>query len=264
MNTRIEKIIEDLTELVIQFDDDIKKGNIEGLEKFLNIFILKLNGFSYLMSSSKYEDVKHFLNFKDEISNVYDDLFTDGNIYNMCGDTINQDGKIHGKIDALKRNGNPLNSKTFPDYRGLLITNKYVNPFHDFVSTYKGIKEEPQPDEAKKFETTLSDPERSKLCNDLITEAGSDIQKYNKRFIGKIDRPTLLYLLGGDRPEKIIKIQMAGAHQNVYDLLLSISKHKNRDGGTCLPNFVKNKFCPTILLDKTGKDIKQLNNMPKQ
>lgn len=119
---------------------------------------------------------------------------------------------------------------------------------------------EPQRDEAKKFNTTLTDPDRAKRCDELIAEAGSDIQKYKKSFIGKIDRPTLLYLLGGDCPEKIIKIQMAGAHEPVYVLLLSISDHKNRLGKPYLPTFVKKIFCPTILLDKNGKGIKRLNN----
>lgn len=118
----------------------------------------------------------------------------------------------------------------------------------------------PPADQSKKFITNLSNTERETLCNDLINEAKSDKPKYQKCFIGKIDRPTLMYLLGGERPEKIIKIQMSGRHQNIHGLLIGISDHKNKNGGTCLPNFVKKKFCPEILLDKSGNDIKQLNN----
>jgi len=112
--------------------------------------------------------------------------------------------------------------------------------------------------ELKKFKTKLDDTERLELCDKLISESLSDMPKYDKIFIGKIDKPTLLYLLGGKRPEKIKKIQMAGRHQNVYNLLLEISAHKFKDK-IYIPNFVKHKICPEVLLNKTGDPILRLN-----
>jgi len=112
--------------------------------------------------------------------------------------------------------------------------------------------------ESKEFKTKLDVVERLELCDKLIAESTSDKSKYDKIFIGTIDKPTLNYLLGGKHPEKIKKIQMAGRHQNVYDLLLQISAHTYKDK-ICIPNFVKHKICPEVLLNKTGDPIKRLN-----
>jgi len=116
----------------------------------------------------------------------------------------------------------------------------------------------------KTFETKLDDNGRIELCCKLVSEAeAEEIPTYKKAFIGEVDRPTLIYLLGGERPLKIKKIQMGGSHQNVYAMLLKISKHKNKKGKECLPDFLtkaSGNICSQVLLDKDGKEITKLNN----
>jgi hypothetical protein len=124
-------------------------------------------------------------------------------------------------------------------------------------------KNQPQKSTSKTFETKLDDNGRIELCCKLVSEATTEIPTYEKTFIGNVDRPTLIYLLGGERPLKIKKIQMGGSHQNVYAMLLKISKHKNKKGKECLPDFLtkaSGNICSQVLLDKDGKEITKLNN----
>jgi len=109
----------------------------------------------------------------------------------------------------------------------------------------------------KRFETVLSSDDRLSLCDEIMLDTASDKPNYNKIFIGEVDKPTLMYLLGSDRPEKIKKIRIT-THKKVYDLLLSISNH-TYNGNICVPNFVKNIICPEILCNRYGETIKKLN-----
>ena len=115
----------------------------------------------------------------------------------------------------------------------------------------------------KKFKTILDDEQRNQLCDKLVAEAKSkDIDSYKKIFTGDIDKPTLLFLLGGDRPPKIVRIKMGSSHVNVYELLLSISdeRFQNKNYNTiCVPGFMKTVICPEVLLCKNGNPIIKLS-----
>ena len=132
-----------------------------------------------------------------------------------------------------------------------------VQNFIEYLEKKKNSTIKEKQPEIKRFETTLTESERLDLCGEIIAESASDKPNYTKKFIGSIDVPTLSYLLGGNKPERIVKIRMT-THQKVYDLLLSISAHTFKDK-ICLPNFVKNLICPDVLLNKDGKSIKKLN-----
>jgi len=124
-------------------------------------------------------------------------------------------------------------------------------------------KNQPQKSTSKTFETKLDNNGRIELCCKLVSEATSEIPTYEKTFIGNVDRPTLIYLLGGERPLKIKKIQMGGSHKNVYAMLLGISTHKNNKGKEYLPDFLtkaSGNICSQVLLNKDGKEITKLNN----
>lgn len=125
------------------------------------------------------------------------------------------------------------------------------------------LKQEKPKSDQMGFNTIFKDNvERESFCYKIIEESASGKPNYTKTFIGSIDMPTLMYLLGGERPPEIRKIQMAGSHQKVYDLLLNISSHTFK-GNICVPNFVKKIICQEVLLNKNGKAIKKLNeNVP--
>jgi len=135
-----------------------------------------------------------------------------------------------------------------------------IEQFVDTISLLEDkLKRTIKQSEINRFETTLTDVGRMELCDKIIAESASDKPNYKKTFIGSIDKPTLMYLLGGERPYKIKKIRMAASHQNIYNLLFGVSSHTFNDE-KCLPGFVKSKICPEILLDKDGKSILKLNN----
>ena len=150
-----------------------------------------------------------------------------------------------------------MESNWFDNY-GLINVDSEIERLKDLNSIGSLLKTN-QP-VIKRFETTLNNDERLDLCNDIISESASNKPKYDKTFTGPVDKPTLNYLLGGEEPDKIIKIQMSGSHQNVYDLLLKHSNHKNKDGEKCIPPSIRMHFLPLVLLSKEGKPINKLNN----
>jgi hypothetical protein len=80
MNEEINDTIKKIKLSVIQANTDIEAKNPEAVKEFITEFIPLLKRFRNQMVNSKYEDVEHYLNFKDEISNVYDELFIEGRL----------------------------------------------------------------------------------------------------------------------------------------------------------------------------------------
>lgn len=151
MNKDIDDTIKEITLSIIQFDTDIKTGNSDGISTFLKI-IPVLKRYSSLMVPDKYEEKIHFLNFKNEILDLFDYLFIESNIYKVAEGLFKQNGdvKIQGnvpvlkfsplvsEIEAIRRNENPLN--TIPDNRpGALKKAIGINHFEAFISKYQGL-----------------------------------------------------------------------------------------------------------------------------
>ena len=117
----------------------------------------------------------------------------------------------------------------------------------------------------KVFKTNLNYEQRKVLCDEIISNNGSKIgtkREDNRLFVDITEkhRPTLMYLLGGARPEKIEPIKYA-VNSNIYLLLKSITNvdgtGKNK-GEKVVPNFMKTKICPEILRDKDGKKFDKI------
>jgi hypothetical protein len=117
----------------------------------------------------------------------------------------------------------------------------------------------------KVFKTNLTDKQRVALCDEIISNNGSRIGvngQDNRLFvdISEKHRQTLMYLFGGDRPEKIVPINYA-VNSNIYSLLKSITDvdgtGKNK-GGKVVPNFMATKICTEILRDKDGKKFDKI------
>jgi len=121
------------------------------------------------------------------------------------------------------------------------------------------------------FKTNLNDEQRKALCDEIISNDGSynDKMANGKQYkiktfvdLEEKHKPTLMYLLGGTKPDKIDKIKMT-THQKVYDLLYQYSTHTNIKGEKCLPDFLtksKNNICSKTLLNSKGGEITKLNN----
>lgn len=151
MNKDIDDTIKEITLSIIQFDTDIKTGNSDGISTFLKI-IPVLKRYSSLMVPDKYEEKIHFLNFKNEILDLFDYLFIESNIYKVAEGLFKQNGdvKIQGnvpvlkfsplvsEIEAIRRNKNPLN--TIPDNRPDTLKKAIgINHFEAFISKYQGL-----------------------------------------------------------------------------------------------------------------------------
>jgi len=112
------------------------------------------------------------------------------------------------------------------------------------------------------FKTTLSRDERLIVCDKIIADKGGKIEAgIDKRlFIGieEKHKPTLMYLLGGECPPKIIKLNMV-SHPKMYKYLLGYSAHYY-NGIKCLPVKIRENFLPKLLNDNKGKRITKLNN----
>jgi len=167
MKENIESTIKEIIRSVIQFDAE--KNTPDGLTKFTIEFERLLKLYSRLMKRSKYVEVEHFLNFKDEISDVFDFLFTDSNIFKIAESSINQNEGITGTILAIGRNVNPLNS--IPDNRiGTLKKSIDNNPYLEFISIYKDSKDStPQ---QKKEDRTKEEPNK-------LVDVFESVSKYN-------------------------------------------------------------------------------------
>lgn len=138
---------------------------------------------------------------------------------------------------------------------------------------YSLLMDKLKPKENKSvFPTNLTIETRQKLCDEIINNKGKrKINLNNKTIYTEVflnismkHKPTLSYLFGGVKPEKIEKINIK-SHQAVYELLLEISAYKNRKGKICLPDILtksKSNICKNILL-KNGKSIRQLHNNTK-
>jgi len=111
------------------------------------------------------------------------------------------------------------------------------------------------------FKTTLSNEERLIVCNKIIADKGGKIEAGidQRLFIGieEKHKPTLIYLLGGECPTKIIKLNIV-SHPKMYKFLLQYSDHYY-NGLRCLPVNIREEFFPQ-LLNKKGKQITKLNN----
>lgn len=109
------------------------------------------------------------------------------------------------------------------------------------------------------FETILSKEKRTELCNEIIANNGNRIGKKgedNRLFVDITSnhKLTLMYLLGGDRPEEIVPIKYA-VNSNIYSLLKSITDVDGKGtnlGKKVVPMFMCEKICPEILRDKNG------------
>ena len=127
-----------------------------------------------------------------------------------------------------------------------------------YVWLKEGAKEDSK---TTKFKTTLTDDERLELCNKIISNNGADRKNGAIIFkdIEEEHKTTLLYLIGGDRPEEIKPIKI-NSHRKVYELLLSISDepHPYKPKTKCVPDFIKSEFCPELLRNKDGKSFEML------
>ena len=119
-----------------------------------------------------------------------------------------------------------------------------------------------EPKQTSCFKTTLSRDERLIVCDKIIADKGGKIEAgIDKRlFIGieEKHKPTLMYLLGGECPPKIIKLNMV-SHPKMYKYLLGYSAHYY-NGIKCLPVKIRENFLPKLLNDNKGKRITKLNN----
>lgn len=110
--------------------------------------------------------------------------------------------------------------------------------------------------ETKLFETTLNDAARLELCNKIISNNGAESEKHKPIFkeINEMHRATLLYLLGGEYPDKIERIKVCSIGRT-HIFLESISKHPHpyEQDKICVPDFLKN-----VLLQSNGNDILKL------
>lgn len=144
MNEEIESTINDLKRTVIQFNTDTVSGNPEGLNSFVGDFIPLLQRYANLMLKPEYGSAEYYLNFKDEISAVFDYLFTDSNIFKKDENAILQNERATGTIFAIKHNGNPLNR--IQDNRTKAMKRASAgNPYLQFVSIYQDRNESATP-----------------------------------------------------------------------------------------------------------------------
>jgi len=157
MSIEIETTIEELTKSVIQFNLDIKNGNLEGIKIFLEKFPQLIKRYAGFNSPSHYTEFNHFLSFKDEISKVFDYLFK-GRIYDIAEEIFikNGDMEIYGegriinfssitdKIESIREEGNYLNRKgnSMYSFPVLELWPNGTNPFEDFVSKYQSLFDE--------------------------------------------------------------------------------------------------------------------------
>lgn len=200
MNKEIKETIDRMTLKVIQFDTDIKNNNPEALNNFVNGLKAVLKLFKNLMLHPENKTDEYCLNFKNELSNVFEFLFIEGNIYNIADKSFRQNSEngIMGEIMAIKRNGNPFGS---PIKKAI-----GMNPFNDFVSIYQGltIKEKSEPEPVIEEKPMM----KSKVCSiwcyayyHFILETYLDKTKVfpyaNKIKIAKISNK--LYEIAGDQ-----------------------------------------------------------------
>ena len=153
---------------------------------------------------------------------------------NKLIETINEIlSKIEPDIELMK------------DYKdlGVLDEDEEVDNFQDVY-------------ENKKFKTNLSDTKRLELCNRIISNKGAE-NKNDKTIFKDIEEkhiPTLLYILGGEYPEKIERIKVFSIGRT-HEFLKSISEHPHPylENEICVPDFLK-----YVLLKSNGDDIPKL------
>jgi hypothetical protein len=114
------------------------------------------------------------------------------------------------------------------------------------------------------FKTKLSDKERSELCDDIIANNGSRTVKKgedNRLFVEALEkhRPTLMYLLGGNYPEKIESMKVV-VIANLYALLkekTDVDGEGKNANKKVVPEFMK-RFCIEHFRNSAGKRIKAI------
>jgi len=114
--------------------------------------------------------------------------------------------------------------------------------------------------ESRCFKTKLSEVERLELCDRIIKNKGAENNNQAIIFknITEEHKPTILYLFGGIKPNRITPIKI-NSHRKVYELLLSISDEPHPYKKImCVPDFMKSKICPELLLEKKGKTFDSL------
>lgn len=101
MNRNVDDTIKEITLSIIQFDTDIKAGEPEGINKFLNIIDTYKSYFSLRVPDMYYEKTQKF---KEEIRDVFTDLFVNHKIYEVAESLFINNGviKMMGTIPIIE------------------------------------------------------------------------------------------------------------------------------------------------------------------
>jgi len=122
------------------------------------------------------------------------------------------------------------------------------------------LKNQPNKSDTICFETDLDDNGRLSVYDEILANMRlKTVEAKNKRvFVGVIHKPTFMYLLGGECPTKIIKLNMV-SHPKMYKFLMKYTSHKFNDID-CFPVKIRKEFFPLLLNDSKGKRIVELHN----
>lgn len=217
MKLKIETTIDEICQTVIQFNDAINNNNPDGLLRFIHDFVPLIRRFTSLMAYPENKTQEHLIWFKDEISDVFNDLFIESHIYKVAEKLIEQieeKGSIYGTLCAINFNGNPLNILNDP-----LILNPrqtFPNPFKTFVSKYQGLYKSPD----NEFNTII-DIEYISLIYKKYKEyfPGESLQSWKERFIlkGRPVSPIAIDVMATEGSNKLILIAILAAVQPPRD-----------------------------------------------
>lgn len=213
MKQKIETTINEICLTVIQFNDAINNNNPDGLLKFKNDFIPLLNRFTHLMLYPENKTQEYLLWFKDEISDVFNELFIESQIYKVAEKLIEQIEEKEkncfiGYFCAIKSNGNPLNILN----DSLKSKPGYSDSFKAFVAKYQGLYKSPD----NEFNTIIN-IEYINLIYKYYKEYFPDesLQSWKERFIlkGRPVTPIAIDAKATEGSNKLILIAILAAIQ---------------------------------------------------
>ena len=98
MNKEISTTIEEIVISVNQSYNDIESKNSEGINKFVTEFILLIEKFNTQMKHSENKGDEYCLSFREDVSNLYDYLFIQGDLIGRIGGPKKEDMEIIRKL----------------------------------------------------------------------------------------------------------------------------------------------------------------------